>query len=244
MLMTGIQTVDAQTATFTFKTVTPGGSFSPRHVLAVWIEKEDGTFVKTLFLRAAARKAYLYTWLAKSSNNVVDAITGTTLTSHQSHTVQWNCKDLTGNWAPDGNYKIVVEFTDQHAQGPIFSQAFTKSSSVSTISPANQTNFIDMNFVFDPLGVGFESFDEASNAIEIFPNPSHGNFNIRFNSSMLQSGNLQILDYSGRIIESQFVANQAMNALIPIDLSKHAAGIYLLVFKSEGQIAVRKLLLW
>jgi len=87
--------------TFTVRTVTVNGNFSPKHVLAIWVEDSDG-FVLSRKLRAVKRKQYLYTWNTQSGGNVVDAVTGETLLSHQTHTVTWDCKDANGNLVPDG----------------------------------------------------------------------------------------------------------------------------------------------
>jgi PKD repeat protein len=142
--------------TFTVRTVTQNGTYAPKHVLAIWVEDADG-FVKTRKAMANQRKQYLYTWKAASNYNVVDAITGSTLNSHQTHTVSWNCTDLEGNIVPDGDYTIWVEFTEKHAQGPLYSLTFTKGPNTQSIFPADQTYFKDIQLDFVPLIADFYS---------------------------------------------------------------------------------------
>lgn len=142
--------------TFTVRTVTANGTYSPKHVLAIWIEDADG-FVKTRKAMANQRKQYLYTWHAASAYNVVDAITGPTLNSHQTHTVTWNCEDLSGNIVPDGVYTVWVEFTDKHAQGPLYTLDFTKGTEAMSLSPADQTYFKDIQLDFVPLVADFSA---------------------------------------------------------------------------------------
>ncbi|MDX2430462.1 MAG: DUF2271 domain-containing protein [Bacteroides sp.] len=137
------------TMSFTVRTVTVNGNFSPRHVLAIWVEDESG-FVLTRKLRAEKRKQYLYTWNGKSGGNVTDATTGATLSSHQTHTVTWDCKDKDGALVPDGAYKVYVEFTEAHVQGPLRMLAFTKGPEAVSLSPADETNFKDMALQFEP----------------------------------------------------------------------------------------------
>ncbi len=137
------------TMTFTVRTVTVNGNFSPRHVLAIWVEDANG-FVLTRKLRAEKRKQYLYTWNVKSGGNVTDATTGATLSSHQTHTVIWDCKDKDGALVPDGEYKVYVEFTEAHVQGPLRMVSFTKGPETVSISPADETNFKDMALQFEP----------------------------------------------------------------------------------------------
>ena len=140
--------------TFTIRTVTSGGNFSPRHVLAIWVEDSDG-FIKTRKAMANQRKQYLYTWKAASNYNVVDAITGSTLTSHQTHTVSWDFVDLDGNIVPDGEYTVWVEFTEQHAQGPIYTLTFEKGPNPISLTPADETYYKDIEFEFTPLVADF-----------------------------------------------------------------------------------------
>ncbi|KAF0130955.1 MAG: cell surface protein [Bacteroidetes bacterium] len=118
-------------------------------MLAIWIEK-DGVFVKTRKAMANQRKQYLYTWRASSNYNVVDAITGSTINSHQTHTIEWDCTDLNGDLVPDGSYTLKIEFADKHAQGPMYSIDFVKGTEPISLTPPNQTNYINMQFTYTP----------------------------------------------------------------------------------------------
>ena len=146
--------------TFTVRTVQAGGNYAPKHVFAIWIEDMDG-FVKTRKAMANQRIQYLYTWKAASNYNVVDAITGSTLTSHQTHIVTWDCTDLEGELVPDGDYQIWVEFTDQHAQGPLSTHVFTKGPDAQSITPPDETYFKDIEIIYTPLTANFEG-DESN----------------------------------------------------------------------------------
>ncbi|MCB2218923.1 MAG: DUF2271 domain-containing protein [Bacteroidetes bacterium] len=140
--------------TFTVRTVQAGGNYAPKHVLAIWVEDSEG-FIKTRKAMANQRKQYLYTWKAASNYNVVDAITGSTLTSHQTHTVSWNFIDLEGNLVPDGEYTVWTEFTDAHAQGPLYTLTFEKGPDGISLTPADETYFKDIEFEFIPYTAEF-----------------------------------------------------------------------------------------
>jgi PKD repeat protein len=116
---------------------------------------------------ANQRKQYLYTWKAASNYNVVDAITGSTLNSHQTHTVTWDCTDLNGDVVPDGQYVIYVEFTEEHAQGPLTSVEFTKGSEPVTITPPNEAHFINMELVYTPEEIATANF--TADVTEVCP---------------------------------------------------------------------------
>jgi len=134
---------------FTFKTVTYNGNFAPKHVLAVWIEDNSG-FIRTQKKHAAAQQQRLYTWIASSNQNEIDAITGSTINVHQTHTITWDCKDLNGNEVPDGDYTIWIEFTEKNIQGPIYSLTFTKDTAYQLLTPPDELNFIDIELEYTP----------------------------------------------------------------------------------------------
>lgn len=229
-----IQSAAAQTSgqvTFTFKTVTQNGTYAPKHVLAAWIEK-DGVFVKTRLVRANNRKQYLYTWKAQSNSNEVDAITGSTLTSHQTMNVEWNCQDLDGNVVPDGEYVLWVEFTEKHAQGPLTSVTFTKGTEPVHLTPLNQANYIDMVFDYTPDGVGIEDQQDQQNLV-VYPNPSTGVFHLQNKAN--KELNVVVYTLSGTEIERKLVSPNSDNTL---DLSGYIKGYYLLRITGENETNV------
>jgi len=144
------QTATDGEMTFSVRTVTANGNFSPRHVLAIWVEDQAG-FVLTRKLSGEDRKQYLYTWNSNAGGNVVDATTGPTLTSHQTHSVTWDCRNLNGELVPDGEYTVFVEFTEEHAQGPLRMVTFTKGSEMVSMAPADDANFKDIELLFEPV---------------------------------------------------------------------------------------------
>ena len=137
------------TVTFTATTQSQGGSYAPKHVLAIWVE-HDGEFVKTRKAMANQRKQYLYTWKAASDYNVADATTGPTLNSHQTHTIEWDCTDLDGNVVADGTYVMWIEFTEKHAQGPLFNIEFEKGPEGFDINPPDENYFKNMQLAWEP----------------------------------------------------------------------------------------------
>lgn len=144
------------TVTFTASTSSNGGEYSPKHVLAIWITNSSGTFIRSMKVMATQRIQYLYKWKTSSGLNTVDAVTGATLLSHQTHVISWNCTDLNGNQLPDGDYQFWIEFTDDEVQGPYASYSFSKgTSSVNTNFP-NQSKFSNVSIVYNPAGVGVE----------------------------------------------------------------------------------------
>ncbi|HPF98784.1 MAG TPA: DUF2271 domain-containing protein [Kiritimatiellia bacterium] len=144
------------TATFRVSTKSYSGAYSPNHVLAIWVTDAQTNFVKTLKRQAATRIRYLYQWGDVSKSNVVDAITGATLGSHQTHTLTWNCRDVSNVVVPDGTYRFYVEFTEDNGQGPWTSTSivsFVKGGSSVTSYPPSQANFTNMMIVYIPASI-------------------------------------------------------------------------------------------
>jgi hypothetical protein len=117
------------------------------------VTDQSNHFIRTLLKRGERRDQYLYTWQSVSGGNATDAITGATLNPHQSHTVTWDCRDLSGNVVPDGKYRIRAEFTTKHAQGPLTPAShleFTKGPDEFSLSPADLQYFTDMSLTYRP----------------------------------------------------------------------------------------------
>lgn len=108
--------------TVTFKTAAVGGAYTPKNVVAVWIEgppatgQTVGPFVKTIGRWADIRKDHLAAWIAKAGPNDVDAVSGATRLDHSATlTAEWDLKDKLGALVPDGTYTVRIETADSDA---------------------------------------------------------------------------------------------------------------------------------
>ncbi|MEE4258497.1 MAG: DUF2271 domain-containing protein [Bacteroidales bacterium] len=241
VVSTFLQGQEVRTAgevTLSFRTVTANGNYAPRHVLAVWVEDESG-FVKSRLVRANNRKQYLYTWIAASNYNEVDAVTGSTISSHQTHTVVWDCLDLEGMEVPDGTYTVHIEFTEKHAQGPLYSIDFIKGTEEQHLTPFDLTNFKDIQLDFYPETTGVK-INVLENEITIFPNPGNGLFTIEKLPS--ETKEVSIIDLSGRIIQTLKRNELLNNENLQLDLRNFSNGIYLFKIHINGEIITKKLI--
>lgn len=224
--------------TLSFRTVTANGNYAPKHVLAVWVEDESG-FVKSRLVRANNRKQYLYTWIAASNYNEMDAVSGATISSHQSHTVVWDCTDLEGTEVPDGTYTIHIEFTEKHAQGPLYAINFIKGGEEQHLTPFDQANFKDVQLDFIPETTGIE-LQELENTLSIFPNPGDGLFTI--DKLPTETEKIIIVDNTGKEIRT-WDRNEIKNSeSLQVDLRHLSSGIYMLRLNTKGQSISRKLI--
>lgn len=221
------QTTDGK-MTFTVKTVTANGDFSPKHVLAIWVEDETG-FVLTQKLAGDKRKEYLYTWKGVSGENVVDAITGETLESHGRHTVYWNCTDVNGDIVPDGTYTVIVEFTEAHKQGPSTKVSFSKGADSVSLTLADETNFVDIALSFEPFTTtGF--MDSHMDTPQIYPNPTNGIVMINLNDHS-EICTLSIFEINGNL---RYLSKVKGPGTHPVSFLDYEVGTYILNVESES----------
>lgn len=127
-----------------------GGPYAPRNVVAIWVENSSGQFVKTLLAYGGERRYHLTNWTSNSSNNVTDAITGATQSSHATRTCTWNGKDASGNLTANGNYKLCMELADSNGSSVFKTFAFAKDTVATTQSPSNVPSFANISIKWKP----------------------------------------------------------------------------------------------
>jgi hypothetical protein len=132
----------ATACTFKLTTRAQGGRYAPKNIGAIWIERDDGTWVKTLKVWAGVRLRYLTTYLkANTMRDTTDAMTSATLRQHVSHELKWDLSDT----GPDGDYRVRVEVTDRSGEGQLLSVPFSKSGAALTVSPDDSEFFVDVD---------------------------------------------------------------------------------------------------
>jgi flagellar hook assembly protein FlgD len=213
LIAAGIPASTDGTVTFTVLTVTNGATYSPKNVLAIWVKDAQGNFVISRKVMAASRKQHLVKWVASSSNNSVNAITGATLPSHQQHTISWDCRDVSGNLVADGDYEIWVEYTERNsasggAVGPSTKIVFTKGMDVVSLNPPDETYFKNMTLNYSPLNVGIEENMSMDIAFSAFPNPFSDRLNVSFELPKSDFVNVSVYDLAGKRVAE--LVNEAL----------------------------------
>lgn len=246
ILMAKTQSTDCN-LTFNFTTVTTNAGFAPNNVLAVWVEDNSNTFIRTLKLNANKRIQYLYTWNDESAGNKVDAVTGATKTSHSAETVTWDGKNTSKAVVPDGIYRLFVEFTEEHSQGPLLIIPFTKNSSNSDSAYNNQTNFVNITLnytVTNSTGIK----EQLSNLTDfsVFPNPVSTTSQIAINMDKDAIVHLSLYSLKGEIIKDagSVKLSEGTNTFPFIqyfDENILTSGAYLLRLEYNNQIKILKL---
>lgn len=243
------------TLTFTYtqpQPTSPALNKGIKNVLAVWVENNTGTFIKTKnrFV-SSSTDDHLPTWAAKSGGpstnalattcNVTDATIGATRTStsapaaYGTKTVTWDGKNVSGatNGATvaDGVYKIWIE--SSWNDGPDFihntieSFSFTKGPTAVTLTPTSTTGyFTNVTLVWAPSNLGVEDLNSDVPAAIVFPNPSTGIFNLDFNKEV---STINVSNLLGQVVLTQ----KTNDTSAKVDLSSYENGIYIITVSND-----------
>jgi len=216
-------------------TSSAGGNYSPRNIVAIWIEDNSGKFVKTLLAYANNRKTHLNTWEASTTSagsafNSVDAKTGATQSTHATRTCTWNGTDYTGKLVSDGDYKVRMELTDKNATGNSATFTFTKGPNTQKLSPASVPSFSSISINWTSSITGLNPEITLSNTFVVYPNPGTGKFTIL--GENIKS--LKVNDLSGKEI--------CKSNNMEIDLTTQPKGIYLVSIITDQETVVRKII--
>jgi len=154
----------------TVTTSEAGGKYKPRNVIAIWIENEQGNFIKTLLVYANKRKTHLNNWQAStaavgSEYNKVDAISGATKSSHTTRDCSWDGTDHTGSIVADGKYYVRMELTDKNSTGNNSSFLFTKGTNPDEQNPSNESSFSSVSINWTPATITEITFEVDMKAI-------------------------------------------------------------------------------
>jgi hypothetical protein len=228
-LFTPIEKLYSQTSgTFSFSVTTtaPAGSYDSDNLLAIWIENSQAAFIKTKIKFFTGELDHLATWVAKSGQNVVDAVTGPTRTSHGTVTFLWNGTNVDGTVVPDGSYFVWLEMAwdkSKTTDKTVNSFPFTKGTSAFHSTPANTSNFLSIALDWTPLTTSSDDVLESKD-IYVYPNPSSGLLNINFKNPATECL-VQILNEAG-IIEYSEKLPDLQAGIHTLDLSRLQAGNY------------------
>jgi hypothetical protein len=226
----------AGTMTFNFTTASSTG-YSPRHCIAVWIENNSGTFIKTKYkMCSSGNYDHLATWTTKSASNLVDATSGSTRTTNGALSIVWNGTDVNGNVVTDGIYKVWVEFAwgSSLTTGKLVqSFSFTKGSVADHQTPANYTSgttgTLSAMTIDWIAAVGVADAQKPA-IFNIFPNPVTNQSKINYSLTSITDVTISLFDVSGKLVNVLFDENQgAGNYSLPIsNEGKLSPGIYFL----------------
>jgi hypothetical protein len=229
----------SQTAgTFTLSLYTTStGGYSPKHLVAIWIENGTPSFVKTKLLQSSSSNLdHLALWTSRTGSNLVDATSGATLLTHGNITVVWNGTDVNGNVVPDGNYTAWVEmaWASSLTTGKTYSLfSFTKGPATFHSNPTNTANFYSISLDWAPGTPTSVEKVQAPDEVLLFPNPAKDLLNIRFKKTH-SSTLIRIYNEAGNQVYQESLI-EFPGTEKTIDISKLPAGVYFVNFHFEDK---------
>ena len=214
-------------------TSSAGGNYAPRNIVAIWVEDAEGNFVKTLLAYAQSRRTHLNTWQASTQAagteyNVVDAITGSTRSSHGTRNCTWNATDYNGNTMADGTYSVWMELTDRNGTGNFSSFSFEKGPDVVNLTPADMPSFASITIDWQPDGGVSISEVSRPSPLKLSPNPTSGQLTV----AGVEVLRVKICNMAGEVL-LETVHSQ-------LDISALSSGIYLVVAESAAGTHIQK----
>lgn len=233
------------TLTLSF-TQTPHTSYTgSKNVMAVWIQTNSGTFVKTRKRNVGnGTKDHLPIWAVNSGGsannatssacNTVGATTGATLNNFGTINVSWDGTDASGNLVADGTYMITVESCWNHGNTAkaTRSYTFTKGPNADVQTPSDDANFTGISLAWNPSGAGVSEVTSPLQ-VSIAPNPtSNGIIEVSFN----EASSISVFNMAGAEILVVPVQNEQKKVL---NLSTVPNGIYF-VEVSNGKNTVKE----
>jgi hypothetical protein len=134
-------------------TKSAGGRYAPDNVGAIWIADSGSKFIKSLYVWGSQRRRELSSWTSATSaaglaNNLVDAVTAATMTSHGVRSATWNGTNTSKALVPDGAYKVCFELRDGSGQSQCVD--FSKSRNAQTLAPADTGPFTKRSLGYTP----------------------------------------------------------------------------------------------
>lgn len=234
--------------TVQFTTVSEEVGYAPKHVLAIWVESGTNQFIKTLKVMADRRKQYLYSWNEETTGNIVDAVTGATKSSHSAEAATWNGKDVNQSIVPDGDYKIIIEFTEEHAQGPLLIIPFIKNTTDSDSTFNNVTNFTSISIDYAVTSTSAVNEITAESAdFNVYPNPVTIESKIKIRVNENTNAHLSVYSLNGqRLTDLEEVKLTSGDNLIDVSNqisgNELPTGTYLLRLEYNNEIKVVKLI--
>jgi hypothetical protein len=121
--------------------------------------------------------------------------------------------------------------------------AFSASTCYSLRVEASATNFTPMyNDVTQSALTTPQLFNETAKW-KIYPNPARNMVNISYTSSEASSGQLQITDMSGRLLQNRPVDIKSGYNNFSLDLKQFVRGIYMVKLTTRQETITNKLLI-
>lgn len=154
---------------------------------------------------------------------VVNLGNDTTVCNNQNITLDAGAGFASYTWTPSGNTQTIT-----------VTGANTVTTYTVTVIDNNGCSNTDAIVVTYSSCVGMDDNSNKFRKLEIYPNPTNGNFIINF-GEILSDTELNILDMNGKLVYSEVISKNA-STIKQVNIEKLPAGIYILSIRSNNEI--------
>ena len=171
----------------------------------------------------------------------------------------------------EDNWKALIDGYDSNAHSEWLSAYSSELSATSTMLKSREIQFTPKFSVGDTVKLRFRLFSDpftvgwgwaiddlyiqmdppvvsgiedlqADVGINIYPNPSGGIFNVKFNNVWKGNIDIKVLDIFGRNQHQNILDNSSGNETHKINLSNNSNGLYILELNQDGKRVVKKII--
>lgn len=143
--------------------------------------------------------------------------------------------------SPVANYTLLYRATDSGDFGPVTSA----SALTNGVLTFNNVELMNGQYA---IGVGDTEYTsigiyemDIQNAIDVYPNPSNGIFNLSMENGLLQDAEVEVLNLTGQVVLT--VTDKSNGNSARLDISGQEKGVYLLRVRAIGQSFSQRLIL-
>jgi hypothetical protein len=138
----------------------------------------------------------------------------------------------------DGSTKI-AEYSGSTLPDPVQATSGSMFITWSTNGLVNAPGW-EVYYEIDNVGI---SEDQAFGEMYIYPNPANDILNINFNSEIMQSFDIKIMNMAGQVLYTEKVENHSGQFDKTIDVSSFAKGVYILSLNGTRGIVTEKIII-
>ncbi len=143
------------------------------------------------------------------------------------------------SWNPGDQESFNFNYTYTNVYDPdtVFVVGYVQDGNTKEIY---QVNSDDSTKVFDPTGLGDQWALNQSYEFILYPNPTNGQLNLRFEEILDESVRIRIYDHLGKVVRDEFL--EANRYEIELDVYELPAGIYFVETGNKDSKSIKRLI--
>ncbi|MEI7595418.1 MAG: LamG-like jellyroll fold domain-containing protein [Bacteroidota bacterium] len=267
---TGTKTAGNLTVAVTTKRTAQNLNTNPKYdscsVFAAYITDMNDKPIKTI-VHYGANHAYELFFYEKDFGGLApDVISGASQYSKAvnnwtiTYNLTWDGKDMFGNLVNDGQYKIKLDLNDHtehliattsngvttpafNGVGCNWDTVFVKGTAADVHGLVSDTSLINIVTAWNPEGTVGVHAPTSNNGVNVYPNPSNGNFNISLGEAVSGDVTIKIFNTFGQLISEKKITKTENVSVVNYDITNFNNGLYYIDVVGNGKSIQSKMLI-